>query len=61
LIDGTGDPRDVLPLIVATALLFTSVLSYGVVMNLLVRAAVLIVRRSPSRPRFWNGTAIMGW
>jgi hypothetical protein len=47
------------PFLVATALLFASVLSYGVAMNLLVRVAVRMIRGESSQPGFWKSTAVM--
>src|SRR5262245_53731262 len=52
-------PQMLWPLMIATALLFASVLSYGVAMNLLVRVAVRRIRGAPSQPGFWKSTAVM--
>jgi hypothetical protein len=47
------------PLTVATALLFASVLSYGVAMTLIVRVAVRMVRGGSSSPGITKSTALM--
>jgi hypothetical protein len=48
-----------LPLMVATALLFSGLLAYGAAMQLIVRMMVKLIRRGPSNPGFWNGTAVL--
>ena len=48
-----------LPLIVATALLFGSLLSYGTAMNLIVRVVVRLIRSGHSELGFWKSIAAM--
>ena len=48
-----------LPLMVATALLFGSLLSYGTAMNLIVRVVVRLIRSGHSELGFWKGIATM--
>ena len=47
------------PFMVATALLFGSVLSYGTAMNLNVRVVVRLIRSGHSELGFWKSTAVM--
>jgi len=48
-----------LPLMVATALLVGSLLSYGTAMNLIVRVVVRLIRSGHSELGFWKGIATM--
>jgi hypothetical protein len=44
---------------VATALLFCSLLSYGMAMHLIVRMVVTLIRRGYGELGFWKNTAVM--
>jgi hypothetical protein len=48
-----------LPLMLATALLFFGLLAYGAAMQLIVRVMVKVIRRGSSDLGFWRGTAVM--
>ena len=48
-----------LPLMVATVLLFGSLLAYGAAMHLIVRVMVRLIRSGPSDLGFWKSTAVM--
>src|SRR5262245_15472902 len=52
-------PQMLLPLLVAAALLFCSLLTYGMAMHLIVRTVVTLIRSGYSQPGFWKGTAVM--
>src|SRR5271157_1817359 len=52
-------PQMILPLMVATVLLFSSLLAYGTAMHLIVRVMVRVIRSGSSEPGFWNSTALM--
>jgi hypothetical protein len=52
-------PQMLLPLMVATVLLFCSLLSYSVAMHLIVRMVVTLIRRGHSELGFWKTTAVM--
>jgi hypothetical protein len=47
------------PFMVATALLFCSLLSYGLAMHLIVRVVVRLIRSGPSSLGFWRSIAAM--
>ena len=47
------------PLVVATALLFGSLLSYGTAMHLIVRVVVRLIRSGHSELGFWKSIAAM--
>ena len=49
----------ILPLVVATVLLFGGLLAYGGAMHLIVRVMVRLIRRSSSDLGFWKSTAVM--
>ena len=49
----------ILPLMIATVLLFSSLLAYGTAMHLIVRVMVREIRRGPSELGFWKSTALM--
>src|SRR5271157_2662690 len=48
-----------MPLIVATVLLFSSLLVYGTAMQLIVRVVVRLIRSGSSALGFWKSTAVM--
>jgi hypothetical protein len=48
-----------LPLVVATVLLFGGLLAYGAAMNLIVRVMVGLIRTGPSDLGFWKSTTVM--
>jgi hypothetical protein len=48
-----------LPLMLATVLLFFGLLAYSAAMQLVVRVMVKVIRRGPSDLGFWKGTALM--
>jgi hypothetical protein len=48
-----------LPLMLATALLFSGLLAYGAAMRLIVRVMVRLIRSRSSDLGFWKGTAVM--
>ncbi|MFI5459983.1 MAG: ion channel [Isosphaerales bacterium] len=48
-----------MPFMVATVLLFTSLLVYGTAMHLIVRVVVGLIRSGPSKLGFWTSTAVM--
>ena len=52
-------PQMILPLMVATVLLFSSLLVYGTAMHLIVRVVVRLIRSGPSALGFWKSTAVM--
>jgi hypothetical protein len=52
-------PPMLLPLMVATVLLFFGLLAYGAAMQLIVRVMVKVIRRGSSDLGFWRGTAVM--
>jgi Ion channel len=52
-------PRMILPLMVATVLLFSSLLAYATAMHLIVRVMVKVIRSGSSAPGFWKSTAVM--
>ena len=49
----------ILPFMVATVLLFTSLIAYATAMHLIVRVMVRVIRSGSSEPGFWNSTAVM--
>ena len=49
----------ILPLMVATVLLFSSLLVYGTAMHLIVRVVVRLIRSGSSALGFWKSTAVM--
>ena len=49
----------ILPLVVATVLLFGGLLAYGAAMNLIVRVMVRLIRSGSSDLGFWKSTAVM--
>ena len=49
----------ILPLVVATVLLFGGLLVYGVAMSLIVRVMVRLIRSSSGDLGFWKSTAVM--
>ena len=49
----------ILPLMVATVLLFSSLLAYATAMHLIVRVMVRVIRSGSSEPGFWISTAVM--
>ena len=49
----------ILPLMVATVLLFGSLLAYGTAMHLIVRVMVRLIRSGSSELGFWKSTAVM--
>jgi hypothetical protein len=52
-------PQVLFPLMVATAVLFSSLLAYGAAMQLIVRVMVRVIRSGRSELGFWEGTAVM--
>ncbi len=48
-----------LPLMLATVLLFFGLLAYGAAMHLVVRVMVKLIRSNAGDLGFWNGTAVM--
>jgi hypothetical protein len=52
-------PQMIVPLVVATFLLFGGLLAYGAAMQLIVRVMVNVIRRGSSDLGFWRGTAVM--
>ncbi len=52
-------PQMILPLMVATVLLFSSLLVYGTAMHLIVRVVVRLIRSGSSALGFWKSTAVM--
>jgi hypothetical protein len=48
-----------LPLMVASAVLLSSLLAYGAAMHLIVRVMVIEIRRGPSELGFWKSTGVM--
>ena len=48
-----------MPFMVATVLLFGSLLVYGTAMHLIVRVVVRLIRSGPSELGFWKSTAVM--
>ena len=48
-----------MPLMVATVLLFSTLLAYATAMHLVVRVMVRVIRNGSSEPRFWKSTAVM--
>ena len=48
-----------MPLMVATVLLFGGLLAYGAAMQLIVRVMVKVIRRGSSDLGFWRSTAVM--
>jgi Ion channel len=48
------------PLTVATALLFSSLLTYGLAMHFIVRVVVALFRNGATGLGFWKSTAVMG-
>ena len=52
-------PQMILPLMVATVLLFSSLLVYGTAMQLIVRVVVRLIRSGSSALGFWKSTAVM--
>jgi Ion channel len=53
-------PQMLMPLMVATVLLFSSLLIYGTAIHLIVTVVVRLIRIRPSTLGFWKGTAVMG-
>ena len=49
----------ILPLLVATVLLFGGLLAYGAAMHLIVRVMVRLIRSGSSDLGFWKSTAVM--
>ena len=49
----------ILPLVVATVLLFGGLLAYGAAMHLIVRVMVRLIRCGSTDLAFWRGTALM--
>jgi Ion channel len=49
----------ILPLMVATVLLFSSLLAYATAMHLIVRVMVRVIRSGSSELGFWKSTAVM--
>ncbi len=49
----------ILPLVVATVLLFGGLLAYGAAMQLIVRVMVRLIRSGSSDLGFWKSTAVM--
>ena len=49
----------IMPLMVATVLLFGSLLAYGTAMHLIVRVMVRVIRSGSSELGFWKSTAVM--
>jgi hypothetical protein len=49
----------ILPLVVATVLLFGGLLAYGAAMHLIVRVMFKLIRSGSSDPGFWKSTAVM--
>ncbi|MGO9467258.1 MAG: ion channel [Isosphaeraceae bacterium] len=49
----------ILPLMVATVLLFSTLLVYGTAMQLIVRVVVRLIRSGSSALGFWKSTAVM--
>jgi Ion channel len=49
----------ILPLVVATVLLFGGLLAYGMAMHLIVRVMVRVIRSGSSALGFWKSTAVM--
>ena len=52
-------PQMILPLMVATVLLFSSLLAYATAMHLIVRVMVRVIRSGSSALGFWKSTAVM--
>ena len=52
-------PQMILPHMVATVLLFSSLLAYGTAMHLIVRVMVRVIRSGSSELGFWKSTALM--
>ena len=52
-------PQMILPLMVATVLLFSSLLAYGTAMHLIVRVMVRVIRSGSRELGFWKSTAVM--
>ena len=52
-------PQMLMPLMVATVLLFSSLLVYGTAMHLIVRVVVRLIRSGSSELGFWKSTAVM--
>ncbi|HKM52498.1 MAG TPA: ion channel [Isosphaeraceae bacterium] len=52
-------PQMLFPFMVAAALLFCSLLSYGMAMNLIVRVVVRLIRSGHSELGFWKSIAAM--
>jgi hypothetical protein len=52
-------PQMILPLVVATVLLFSGLLAYGAAMHLIVRVMVRLIRSGSSDLGFWKSTAVM--
>ena len=49
----------ILPLMVATVLLFSSLLAYGTAMHLIVRVMVRVIQSGSSDTSFWSSSAVM--
>jgi hypothetical protein len=49
----------IMPFVVATALLFGSLLIFGAVMHVIVRVLVGLIRRGAGHVGFWKSTAVM--
>ena len=52
-------PQMLMPFMVATVLLFSSLLVYGTAMHLIVRVMVRLIRSGSSDLGFWKSTAVM--
>jgi hypothetical protein len=52
-------PRMLMPFIIATVLLFGSLLVYGTAIHLIVRVMVGLIRSGPGELGFWKDTAVM--
>ena len=52
-------PQMLLPLMVATAVLFSSLLAYGMALHLIVRVIVKVIRSGSSDLGFWKSTTVM--
>ncbi len=52
-------PQMILPFMIATVLLFSSLLAYATAMHLIVRVMVRVIRSGSSELGFWKSTAVM--